>query len=145
MHFIGMLAVKLPIAVTYDLLPKARLLLDWIALDGGGSLPLYRQLYFELRAAIVSSRLPAGSLLPSSRTLSPSGTLDDDELRGVLQATFAVAGWAMPPCGLPAPTSPHKTAWSSGRARELGMDSHRRMSMRFWPVPTSSLNAVRPW
>ena len=75
----------------------------------------------------------------------PTRGSEDDELHGMLQAAIAVAGCAMPPCGLPAPTSPHRTAWSSGRARELGMDSHRRMSMRSWPVLASSLNAVRPW
>jgi GntR family transcriptional regulator/MocR family aminotransferase len=51
-------------------LPKPRLLLDWIVLDGSDALPKYRQLYFQLRSAIVSGRLTAGSLLPSSRMLS---------------------------------------------------------------------------
>ena len=51
-------------------MPKPRLLLDWIALDKSRPLPLFRQIYFELRSAIVTDRLPAGSLLPSSRTLA---------------------------------------------------------------------------
>ena len=60
-----------------------------------------------------------------------------------VQPTTA-AGCAMPPRGLPSRTSPHRTAWSSGKARELGTDSQRRMSMRSWPVLASSWNAVRP-
>ena len=51
-------------------MPKPRLLLDWIVLDVNDDLPLYRQLYFKLRNAIVSGTLSAGSLLPSSRVLS---------------------------------------------------------------------------
>jgi len=50
--------------------PRPRLLLDWIALDGDGALPLYRQLYTQLRTAVISGRLEAGSLMPSSRLLA---------------------------------------------------------------------------
>lgn len=51
-------------------MPRPRLLLDWIALDGDGALPLYRQLYTQLRTAVISGRLEAGSLMPSSRLLA---------------------------------------------------------------------------
>jgi GntR family transcriptional regulator/MocR family aminotransferase len=51
-------------------MPKQRLLLDWIVLDRRAPLPLFRQLYLQLRAATMSGRLPGGSLLPSSRMLS---------------------------------------------------------------------------
>ncbi len=51
-------------------MPKPRLLLDWLSLDDATSLPLYRQLYDQLRTAMVSGQLPAGSLLPSSRMLA---------------------------------------------------------------------------
>jgi len=51
-------------------MPKPRLLLDWIALDASDTLPMYRQLYSQLRTGILSGRLTSGSLLPSSRTLA---------------------------------------------------------------------------
>lgn len=51
-------------------MPKARLLLDWVDLNESDRLPLYRQLYVELRDAILDGRLEGGSLLPSSRVLS---------------------------------------------------------------------------
>jgi len=51
-------------------MPKPRLLLDWIGLDAGESMPLYRQLYSEIRTGILSGRLTAGNLLPSSRMLA---------------------------------------------------------------------------
>ncbi|MEM7225882.1 MAG: PLP-dependent aminotransferase family protein [Pseudomonadota bacterium] len=51
-------------------MPKARLLLDWLTLDEAAALPLYRQLYDQLRAAMLNGRLPTGSLLPSSRMLA---------------------------------------------------------------------------
>lgn len=51
-------------------MPKPRLLLDWIALDTSNSVPLYRQLYSEIRTGILSGRLIGGSFLPSSRTLA---------------------------------------------------------------------------
>jgi len=51
-------------------MPKPRILLDWIALDHDRPTPLFRQLYFELRKAIVDGRLTASSSLPSTRTLA---------------------------------------------------------------------------
>lgn len=51
-------------------MPKQRLLLDWIALDDSTSLPIYRQLYDQLRTTMLHGRLTAGCLLPSSRTLA---------------------------------------------------------------------------
>jgi GntR family transcriptional regulator/MocR family aminotransferase len=41
-----------------------------IALDPSASVPLYRQLYDELRAIILSGQLQAGTRLPSTRTLA---------------------------------------------------------------------------
>jgi GntR family transcriptional regulator/MocR family aminotransferase len=41
-----------------------------IALDPSASVPLYRQLYDELRAIILSGQLQAGARLPSTRTLA---------------------------------------------------------------------------
>jgi GntR family transcriptional regulator/MocR family aminotransferase len=43
-----------------------------IALEGAGSAPLHRQLYDQLRDAIVSGRLARGVRLPSSRALAES-------------------------------------------------------------------------
>jgi GntR family transcriptional regulator/MocR family aminotransferase len=51
-------------------MPKPRILLDWIALDRGRPIPLFRQIYFELRTAIIDGRLTASSSLPSTRTLA---------------------------------------------------------------------------
>lgn len=51
-------------------MPRPHLLLDWIALDGAATPPLYRQLYTQLRAAVIGGRLEAGSLMPSSRVLA---------------------------------------------------------------------------
>jgi len=51
-------------------MPRPHLLLDWIALDGAAVQPLYRQLYTQLRGAVVDGRLKAGSLMPSSRVLA---------------------------------------------------------------------------
>ncbi|PHJ57265.1 hypothetical protein VF14_08630 [Nostoc linckia z18] len=41
-----------------------------ITIDPQASLPLHRQVYEELRQAILSGRLAPGQKLPSSRTLS---------------------------------------------------------------------------
>jgi len=41
-----------------------------VALDRGTCVPLHRQLYERLREAVLSGRLPAGTRLPSSRTLA---------------------------------------------------------------------------
>lgn len=41
-----------------------------VALDAASPLPLYRQLYDGLRAAILEGRLPAGARLPASRALA---------------------------------------------------------------------------
>src|SRR5689334_3203205 len=41
-----------------------------IALDSGSSVPIYRQLYEGLRAAILSGRLVAGTQLPSTRLMA---------------------------------------------------------------------------
>ena len=51
-------------------MPKSRLLLDWITIDGDANMPLYRQLYSQLRQAMLDGQLPVGSLLPSSRVLA---------------------------------------------------------------------------
>ena len=42
----------------------------WISLDASSALPFYRQLYEGVRSAILSGRLPAGTRLPSTRTLA---------------------------------------------------------------------------
>ncbi|MBF8755445.1 PLP-dependent aminotransferase family protein [Pseudomonas guariconensis] len=44
-------------------------LLSGVELDRGSSVPLYRQLYLQLRKQILSGRLPGGTRLPSTRTL----------------------------------------------------------------------------
>jgi GntR family transcriptional regulator/MocR family aminotransferase len=41
-----------------------------IALNRAADQPLYRQVYRQLREVILTGRLPAGALLPSSRTLT---------------------------------------------------------------------------
>jgi GntR family transcriptional regulator/MocR family aminotransferase len=51
-------------------MPASPLPLGTIALDSGGDLPLYRQLYDALRDAILDGRLHPGGRLPSSRTLA---------------------------------------------------------------------------
>lgn len=51
-------------------MPASPLPLGTIALDSGGDLPLYRQLYDALRDAILDGRLHPGGRLPSSRMLA---------------------------------------------------------------------------
>lgn len=51
-------------------MPASPLPLGTIALDTGGELPLYRQLYDALREAILDGRLRPGGRLPSSRMLA---------------------------------------------------------------------------
>jgi GntR family transcriptional regulator/MocR family aminotransferase len=41
-----------------------------LALDADSAMPLYRQLYFAIREAILAGRLPAGTRLPASRSLA---------------------------------------------------------------------------
>ena len=48
----------------------AGLLLSGIELDRASSIPLYRQLYLQIRKQILSGRLQGGVRLPSTRTLS---------------------------------------------------------------------------
>ena len=43
-----------------------------VSLDGGGGVPLHRQLYGELRRLILSGRLAPGARLPSTRSLAVS-------------------------------------------------------------------------
>lgn len=45
------------------------MLLDWLRLAEQPSLPLYRQIYLEIRNAILDGRLPPGERLPASRDL----------------------------------------------------------------------------
>ncbi|WP_449429912.1 MocR-like pyridoxine biosynthesis transcription factor PdxR [Pseudomonas putida] len=45
------------------------MLLTGIALDRASSIPLYRQLYLQIRQQILAGRLPGGTRLPSTRTL----------------------------------------------------------------------------
>src|ERR671939_498034 len=42
----------------------------FVNLDGANGMPLYRQLYEELRAAILTGQLRAGTRLPSTRELA---------------------------------------------------------------------------
>ena len=45
------------------------MLLTGIELDRASPVPLYRQLYLQVRKQILSGRLPGGTRLPSTRTL----------------------------------------------------------------------------
>ena len=49
---------------------RNHLLLDWLKLDKHSEIALFRQLYLELRTAIINNTLTAGSKLPSSRILA---------------------------------------------------------------------------
>lgn len=49
--------------------PRASIL-DFVSLDPSGRVPLYHQLYTELRTGILNGRLPAHSRLPSSREVA---------------------------------------------------------------------------
>ena len=40
-----------------------------LTLDAGSSIPLHRQIYFEIRGAILDGRLRPGTRLPASRAL----------------------------------------------------------------------------
>ena len=51
-------------------MPKQRALLDWIKVERNASAPLQRQIADQLKAAIVSGRLPVGTRLPSTRSLA---------------------------------------------------------------------------
>ena len=49
---------------------EIRSLLDWLTLDPGGGQPLYRQLYEQIRSAVISGTLAAGTKVPASRALA---------------------------------------------------------------------------
>jgi GntR family transcriptional regulator/MocR family aminotransferase len=49
---------------------RERALLDWLTIDTGTTVPAYRQLTERIADAILRRRLPAGILLPSSRSLA---------------------------------------------------------------------------
>lgn len=49
--------------------PHGGMLLTGIELDPSSSIPLYRQLYLQIRQQILTGRLPGGTRLPSTRTL----------------------------------------------------------------------------
>jgi GntR family transcriptional regulator/MocR family aminotransferase len=51
-------------------MPKNRALLDWIKVERDAAAPLQRQVSEQLRRAIQTGRLPAGTPLPSSRALA---------------------------------------------------------------------------
>lgn len=57
-------------------------LLDW-QVERGGSAPLFRQIYFEMRSAILAQRLKPGAKLPSTRSLA--------SLLGVARASVVAA------------------------------------------------------
>lgn len=50
--------------------PRSALLLNWISLDHGSDLPLYRQVSDQLRRAILCGGLAPGAWLPASRALA---------------------------------------------------------------------------
>src|SRR5262245_56560933 len=51
-------------------MPRQRAFLDWIKVERDSVAPLQRQIGDQLKAAIQTGRLPAGTPLPSSRTLA---------------------------------------------------------------------------
>jgi GntR family transcriptional regulator/MocR family aminotransferase len=106
-------------------MPRSHLLLDWIALDSAAAPPLYRQLYTQLRSAVVEGRLAAGSLMPSSRVLAQElgvsrntvlnayeqlaaeGYFETSEASATLVSRLPVDGAALPTNGAePAPDRP---------------------------------------
>jgi len=51
---------------------RTRILLDWVTLDRESTQPLYRQIYEQIRSAVISDRLVAGTDVPASRALASS-------------------------------------------------------------------------
>lgn len=51
---------------------RTRTLLDWLTLDQRSGQPLYRQIYDQIRNAVISGRLIAGTEVPASRSLAAS-------------------------------------------------------------------------
>jgi GntR family transcriptional regulator / MocR family aminotransferase len=49
---------------------RTQTLLDWLTLDTGAGQPLYRQLYEQIRNAVISGRLAAGTKVPATRSLA---------------------------------------------------------------------------
>lgn len=49
---------------------RTRTLLDWLTLEPGSGQPLYRQIYEQIRHAVVSGRVGAGTNVPASRALA---------------------------------------------------------------------------
>ena len=45
---------------------RTRILLDWLTLDPESTQPLYRQIYEQIRSAVISGRLVAGTDVPAS-------------------------------------------------------------------------------
>lgn len=49
---------------------RTRILLDWLTLDPESTQHLYRQIYEQIRSAVISGRLVAGTDVPASRALA---------------------------------------------------------------------------
>jgi GntR family transcriptional regulator / MocR family aminotransferase len=49
---------------------RQRVLLDWLTLESGANVPLYRQVYEQIRGRILSGHISAGAYLPASRSLA---------------------------------------------------------------------------
>lgn len=49
---------------------RQRALLNWISVERGSTLPLYRQIADQIRHAVIAGQIDPGDLLPASRTLA---------------------------------------------------------------------------
>ena len=54
---------------------SAGLLLSGIELDRASAIPLYRQLYLQIRKQILGGRIQGGVRLPSTRTYGPGDVI----------------------------------------------------------------------
>src|SRR6185437_13296966 len=60
-----------------------------LALDGSAKLSLYRQLYEQLRVAILDGRMPPGAKLPSTRLLAEELAVARNTVMGAYEQLLA--------------------------------------------------------
>lgn len=131
------------------------MLLSGIELDRSSAVPLYRQLYLQVRKQILSGRLPGGTRLPSTRTLCKELALsritllnafDQLTAEGFLASrtgagTYVSDEWEGRDAAADAPRKPPRLSSLSQAVHSLRSEHFGGMSYNAWAAdcPTSFL------
>nr|WP_218583899.1 PLP-dependent aminotransferase family protein [Pseudomonas akapageensis] len=130
-------------------------LLTGIELDRTGSVPLYRQLYLQIRQQILAGRLPGGTRLPSTRTLCKEQDLSRITILNAFDlltaegflttrtgsGTFVCAEWEGRGTAVDEPRKPPRLSTLSQSVLSLRSDHFSGISYAAWEpdCPTSFL------